>query len=601
MNADAGACDRGVGGHDLDDLPFDQIWLVDFEFRGGDGAVPIPICLVAHELRSGQTRRVWRDQFGPTPPYRIDEGALFVAYYASAEIGCHLALGWKKPARILDLFTEFRNHTNGDRQNDGKLVKSGLLDAMARFGLPSDDLAHKEAMRDLILHAEDIDQHRAEVLDYCESDVLGLKALLPALARHIDLPHALLRGRYMAAAASIENAGIPIDVHLHRRLCERWSELKARLIAEVDHDFGVYDGMTFKRAKFEAYLRREGIVWPISENGKRAFDDDTFKEMALRHPKLDPLRQLRKSLDTMDDMKLVVGPDGRNRTLLSAFRSVTGRNQPSTTKFIFGLPSWLRSLIKPTKGRAIAYLDWSQQEFGIAAALSGDVQMMDAYRSGDPYLRFAIQAGAAPPEATKLSHKAVRDQFKAAVLAVQYQMTPFGLARRIGRSILEAAYLLDLHKRTFSQFWAWSRRAENYAMLKGFIFTVFGWKMNVGDRTKYRTIPNFPMQANGAEMLRLACCMATEEGINVVAPVHDAVLIEDSADMIDTTVIRMKAIMAEASRVVLNGFELSSDVTIVRYPDRYRDEKGAEMFERVMRLLEGLEAESATGEAWMAA
>lgn len=600
MNGGAGAFHRGAGVRVIDELPFEQIWLVDFEFRATDGEVPVPICLVAHEFKSGETMRVWQNQFGPTSPYRTDEGVLFVAYYASAEIGCHLALGWEKPTRVLDLFTEFRNHTNGDRQADGKLVKAGLLDAMAWFGLPSDDAAHKEVMRDLILHAEDIDQHRADVLDYCESDVSALRALLPALIPHVDLPRAMLRGRYMAAVATIEHAGIPIDVDLYRRLHERWVDLKACLIADVDHGFGVYDGTTFKKAKFQAYLNRNAIVWPSSD-GKSAFDDETFKEMTFLYPVLDPLRQLRKTLGTMDDMKLVVGRDGRSRTLLSAFRSVTGRNQPSTTKFIFGLPSWLRSLIKPAQGRAVAYIDWSQQEFGVAAALSGDVKMMDAYRSGDPYLNFAIQAGAAPADATKLSHKAVRDQFKAAVLAVQYQMTSFGLARRIGRSILEATYLLDLHKRTFSDFWVWSRRAENFAMLKGFIFTVFGWKMNVGDRTKYRTIPNFPMQANGAEMLRLACCMATEEGINVVAPVHDAVLIEDSADTIDVTVTRMQAIMAEASKVVLNGFELGSDVKIVRFPDRYVDEKGAEMFERVMRLLSEIEAKSADEEVMVAA
>ena len=49
--------------------------------------------------------------------------------------------------------------------------------------------------------------------------------------------------------------------------------------------------------------------------------------------------------------------------------------------------------------------------------------MMQAYRSGDPYLAFAKQAGAVPSSATKVSHKAVRDQFKACVLAVQYGMS----------------------------------------------------------------------------------------------------------------------------------------------------------------------------------
>ena len=69
---------------------------------------------------------------------------------------------------------------------------------------------------------------------------------------------------------------------------------------------------------------------------------------------------------------LAVGGDGRNRTMLSPFGTVTARNAPSTTKFIFGPSVWLRGLIKPAEGYGLAYIDWSQQEFAIAAALSGD-------------------------------------------------------------------------------------------------------------------------------------------------------------------------------------------------------------------------------------
>ena len=44
---------------------------------------------------------------------------------------------------------------------------------------------------------------------------------------------------------------------------------------------------------------------------------------------------------------------------------------------------------------------WAQQEFGIAAALSGDEAMMAAYQSGDPYLALAIATGAAPADLTR--------------------------------------------------------------------------------------------------------------------------------------------------------------------------------------------------------
>ena len=96
---------------------FREIWLVDFEFEfggsRGQGELPRPLCLVAREFRSGRIVRQWRSEFGPQPPYPTDPGVLFVAYYASAELGCHLALGWPMPARILDLYVEHRARYNG--------------------------------------------------------------------------------------------------------------------------------------------------------------------------------------------------------------------------------------------------------------------------------------------------------------------------------------------------------------------------------------------------------------------------------------------------------------------------------------------------------
>ena len=56
----------------LDTLPFRDIWAVDFEFVANDGERPEPVCLVAWELRSGRKLRLWRDEFGDTPPYAID-------------------------------------------------------------------------------------------------------------------------------------------------------------------------------------------------------------------------------------------------------------------------------------------------------------------------------------------------------------------------------------------------------------------------------------------------------------------------------------------------------------------------------------------------
>jgi len=113
------------------ELPFEEIWLHDFEFIPQPGERPDVVCLAAHELRSGRTLRLWRDQLGPLPPYRTDRDALFINFVANAECACHLALGWPLPAKVLDLSPAFRNITNGRTTPEGK----GLIGALRYYGL----------------------------------------------------------------------------------------------------------------------------------------------------------------------------------------------------------------------------------------------------------------------------------------------------------------------------------------------------------------------------------------------------------------------------------------------------------------------------------
>jgi DNA polymerase family A len=441
-------------------------------------------------------------------------------------------------------------------------------------------------MRELILRGGPwSEDERMAILDYCESDVLALKRLLPAMLPHIDMRRAPLRGRYMAAAAAMEFNGVPIDVPTLQLLREKWTDIQDGLIAAVDADYNIFDGRTFKIDRFEQFLAREKIPWPRLDSGRLDLGDGAFRQASKAYPAISLLRELRSALSDLRLNDLAVGKDGHNRTILSAFRSKTGRNQPSNSKFIFGPAVWLRSLIKPPPGHGVAYVDWSQQEFGIAAALSGDATMQAAYLSGDPYLAFAKQAAALPEDATKTTHGPKRELFKQCVLAVQYGMEAEALAARIGQPTIVARDLLRTHRETYGQFWRWSDAAVDTAMLTGSLHTVFGWQVHVGEKSNPRSLRNFPMQANGAEMLRLACCLATERGIEVCAPVHDAVLISAPLDQLENDVVRMRAAMAEASRIILAGFELGTDANLIQFPDRYSDPRGRVMWDRVMSLI----------------
>jgi hypothetical protein len=576
---------------------FREIWLWDYEFGSEPGERQVPVCLVAHELRSGRKLRLWRDEFGATPPFSTGPDALWVSYLASAEIRCNQALGWPTPARVLDLFVEFRCLTNGLELQAG----SSLRGALIHYGLDAMAADDKKAMQHLALDLGRTGRapqgsERNDLLDYCESDVDALARLLPTMAPKIDLPRAIVRGRYMKAVAKIEDAGVPIDVAMLARLRAHWEEIKTRLIVEINRNYRIWENGSFKERRFEEWLIIHDIPWPRLESGELDKEDDTFREMAKAYPAVAPIAELRSTLSKLRLNDLAVGHDGRNRTLLSVFRAVTSRNQPSNSKFVFGPATWIRGLIQPPPGHAVVYVDWSQQEFGIAAALSDDQVMQAAYTSGDPYLAFAKLAGAVPPDATKESHESTRDLYKAAVLGIGYGMGEHALARRVGRSQFQARGLLAAHKQAFRRFWEWSEAAVNCAVLKGQIHTRGGWVARVGPEFNPRQLQNFPMQGNGADMLRLACCFATERGVEVCAPVHDALLICAPIDRIEHDVAVTRTAMARASRVVLDGFELRTDYEpkkIIRWPNRYTDKRGKVMWDTVTKLLDEIEGKAA--------
>jgi DNA polymerase I-like protein with 3'-5' exonuclease and polymerase domains len=394
----------------------------------------------------------------------------------------------------------------------------------------------------------------------------------------------------MCAVAAMEHTGIPIDEQTFNLLKSRWQDIQEALIRDIDDDFGVYEGRSFKAGRFAEWLTKTGLPWKHLESGALALDDETFRSMARAYPVVAPLRELRHALGEMRLNAISVGADGRNRTLISPFQSRTGRNQPSNSRFIFGAAVWLRGLIKPAEGMAIAYLDFSSQEIAIAAALSGDVALWRAYESGDPYIQFAIDAGLAPAGATKATHGAIRSKCKTVVLGTQYGMSAHGVAAAAGMTVAEARQMLIPHRETYRVFWKWAEANVDRGLLGGVLTTPFGWqyRLDKDQSPNPRSLLNWPMQAGGADMLRLACTRIVKGGIRLCAPVHDAILIEAPVKLIDRHVEDAREAMAWASSMVLGGRSCRVEADVYAYPDRYMDaERGAQMWNRVMKLVGG--------------
>jgi hypothetical protein len=581
---------------------FEEIVLVDFEFNNGErnprgeGNRPYVVCLCAHELRSGRKFRLWRDKLVDmkAPPYRIDSKTLFVAYYASAELCCHLSLGWELPTNILDLFIEFRRLTN---HSDDHQPPAGLLDALDYFRLDAIEAQAKEKWRDIVLRGGPWSaEEQSGTLDYCWTDIDALQKLLGVMPIR-NFGHSLIHGSYMRADAWMRHRGPPVDKPLYDDLSPLWVELRRGLIDDLNLRYPFFEGDSLRHKLLEQWVIAHGIhFWPLTPTGRLKTDAETLRSMAQRCPEVAEFAHTKITLDQLKTFELSVGDDGRNRRMLSAFRTKTSRNAPSNSAFAFGLNAAFRSLIKPEPGQALVYLDFSGQEFAEAAYYSGDGNAIAAYESGDPYSDWARKNNAMPPDGNKHSHPHVRAVYKRAALGVLYGMGAETLGMYVGVTTGRARALLKSHHETFPRFWRWEDAVENAAISTRALETVYGWRMRILHNARSGTISNFPMQANGAEMLRLACCFAVDRNIPIIAPIHDALLVEGPVTDIEDIAHEMQQCMVDASRAVLGGPAVRVDMSKpLTFPDRYVDGRdgSGELWDTTMRLLAQLKRKSA--------
>jgi len=269
--------------YDWRSLPFREIWIVDTEFYPGSGLAnggvagdPVtPLCLVALEMRSGRLVRLWQDQLGPFPPYRLDNDALIVGYMLAAEFGCHIARGWGEPARALDAYLEFRHYVNDGSVRSSEREKGffSITGALRYFLEDEIDIARKHDMRERIIQGPPFcTQERQDILDYCEDDVRALARLLPHIVPTIrSLPHAVFRAKVQWTIAQQERRGVPLDGPLLPRLRRQWQSIRLDLVTELDRPFGIYevvDGRAhWRKHRFADYVHRHRMSWPTYEDG----------------------------------------------------------------------------------------------------------------------------------------------------------------------------------------------------------------------------------------------------------------------------------------------------------------------------------------------
>lgn len=252
-----------------------------------------------------------------------------------------------------------------------------------------------------------------------------------------------------------------------------------------------------------------------------------------------------------------LGSDGRVRAYLNPYGAQSARFQPKATGFIPLKSAWMRSLIEPEKGKAIASYDYSSQEFLISALVAEDKNMIEAYKSGDVYLYFAKLAGAVPWDGKKDDYKEARNLFKSTTLGISYSMGEKALAAKLSMdtgkdvTVEDAKDLINKFNKAYPDYADFVDRFRFDYSKRRYTKAVDGWIM-FADNDNKRSVSNQPIQTFGSCILRKAIQLCQDRGLKVLYPLHDALYIEYDIDKPKEVVI-FEQCMREAFSFYFEG------------------------------------------------
>jgi DNA polymerase I len=563
---------------------FKYIVVIDFEFKQPLGNSPMVVCMVAKDIISQKTHKLWlvgkkKIDF----PFPIKD-TLFVGHYLAAEVNCMLQLGLEKPFYMWDTWLENKKLYNG------KLIKGfGLVDCCSRYGInyPLD----KEQWRDVILgDKKDRDlmflpayskEDQTGILEYCEVDVVATEQLFKKQITHIEkfnnikdskgaarlITQTLFHSRAIGVCAQIETNGIPIDEELYDDFQKYFPAIKAKTIEEINGKYDLYVDGVFKETKFAELLKRLGLSnrWPKTPKGKYKQDEKTYEKFKSFVPEIDEIRCAQFIISARKLKGYAVGKDSRSRAALNMFGQKTGRTNVSTAINPFGCPRFARTFVHPDKNKILVYADYKSQEPHIQAKLSGDTVMLEALQSGDVYIGTAKIAKAVPPDATKKSHPVERQIYKVSLLAINYGQEAYGLAAKLGCPLYEAKTIHRNIINAFKTYNAWSEAWTSKGMQRGYFKTMYGWKFHLTFKEicNPRSIKNWPIQSHGSEMIRHAIIDADAAGFEISMCVHDALLIHMDKKGCAEKIKKLKEIMSAASEKVIK-YKIPVDVKIIK-------------------------------------
>ena len=453
--------------------------------------------------------------------------------------------------------------------NYGITVQSPMFDTMIAHYLINPELHHNmDYMAETLLHYQTIhieeligpkgkhqksmrDLDPKDVYEYAAEDAdvtLKLKNVLEPKLKDVNAEKLFwdMEMPLVPVLADMEMTGVCLDTNSLKETSElftkRMEDLEKKIYDEAGEKFNISSpkqvgDILFGKMKLVDKPKK-------TRTGQFVTSEDVLQQLRSKAPIVANIldyRGLKKLLGTYVDAlpKLINPRTGHIHTSFNQTITATGRLSSSDPN-LQNIPvrdddgKEIRKCFIPEPGCLFFSADYSQIELRIMAHLSGDENMIEAFREG-----FDIHRATA----AKIWHESMDDvtdaqrkKAKQANFGIIYGITTYGLAQRMEIPNNEARQLIDDYFKTFPKVHAYMEKAKEEARQKGYAETLFGRRRYLPDINSHngtvrgfaeRNAINAPIQGSEADIIKVAMISIWRrfkaEGIRskMILQVHD--------------------------------------------------------------------------------
>lgn len=291
-----------------------------------------------------------------------------------------------------------------------------------------------------------------------------------------------------------------------------------------------------------------------TKTGQYATGEDVLQKLRKKHKIVEDIlvfRELSKLKSTYSDtLPVLLHPEtGRIHTSYNQAVVVTGRlssNNPNLQNIPIRTDNGReirKAFIARDSGHILISADYSQIELRIVAAISGDENMITAFRENKDIHRATAARVYGVTESEVTSE--MRRNAKAVNFGIIYGQSAFGLSETLGISRSEAKEIIDNYFEQYAAVKAYMNRSIDFAKEHGYVKTLMGRKIRLADINSAnatvrgfaeRVAINAPIQGSAADMIKMAminidrAMKAQRVRSKMILQVHDELIFDVLAD-----------------------------------------------------------------------